>query len=103
MPPGHPRSRRSWGRARPGAPGMPSSPAPAVPVGLVGPSLGLPLDARNDLGGDELELPRLVAQGPQEDARARTRSPSGVVLYAEASHPSPKRATRRSPATEPQL
>ena len=29
--------------------------------------------------------------------------PSGVVLYAEASQPSPRRATRRKPAREPQL
>ena len=28
---------------------------------------------------------------------------SGVVLYADASHPSPTRATRRSPAADPQL
>ena len=28
---------------------------------------------------------------------------SGIVLYAEASHPSPSRATRRKPASEPQL
>ena len=28
---------------------------------------------------------------------------SGVVLYADASQPSPSRATRRSPAADPQL
>ena len=27
----------------------------------------------------------------------------GVVLYADANHPSPRRATRRRPAAEPQL
>jgi hypothetical protein len=30
-------------------------------------------------------------------------NPSGVVLYAEGTQPSPRQATRRKPASEPQL
>ena len=45
---------------------------------------------------------RWLASSPSS-ARVADAKRSGVVLYAEASQPSPKRATRRSPAFEPQL
>src|SRR6185437_9867387 len=46
---------------------------------------------------------RPAATSSSRNRTLAAAKPAGVVLYADASHPSPSRATRRSPAADPQL
>ena len=45
----------------------------------------------------------VTSPGPRPASSRPAVTCSGVVLYADASQPSPSRATRRSPASDPQL